>query len=186
MTVHNRLTGQLLISQPKNQDRHFTKSVILVAQHNETGAWGVVVNKQARTVSLKDIMNAVGIDYSGDEVAYVGGPVEPTRVHVVHSLDWSSPGTLKISDDLGITGDITILTAISRGEGPRSFRAGVGLAVWSAGQLDGEQTGTTPWTPEHVWLTAPATSDLCLTGASDEQWQNAIEASVKQKISEFF
>lgn len=180
------LTGQLLVSQPKHTEGHFSKSVILVAQHNDSGAWGVITNRIARTVKLKHIMEAAGIEFDGDEMAYIGGPVEPTRVQVVHTLDWSSSNTLKITDDIGITGDVSVLAAITKGEGPKLYRAGVGLSVWSAGQLDGEQSGVAPWTPDHQWLTTPATVDLVLNGIGEEQWQTAIDACVKHRISELF
>lgn len=186
MSTSTFLNGQLLISQPKSQDRYFSKTVVLVAQHTEAGAWGVIVNKAARTVDMTDIMLAAGIDYPVQEKIFVGGPVEPTRVHVIHTLDWSSPSTLVIADNIGITGDVSILTAISAGTGPKLYRAGVGLAVWSAGQLEGEQSGKTPWTASHQWLTTPATVDLCLTGSGQEQWQRAIDANVNQTISMLF
>lgn len=180
------LTGQLLIAQPKMPEGHFSKSVILVAQHNDSGAWGVIINRIARTVKLKHIMEAAGIEFDGEEMAYIGGPVEPTRVQVVHTLDWSSSNTLKINDTLGITGDVSVLAAITRGEGPKLYRAGVGLSVWSAGQLEGEQSGVSPWTPEHRWLTTPTTVDLVLNGLGEEQWQAAIDASVRHRVSELF
>lgn len=186
MSTTKFLSGQLLIAQPKNQDRYFSRTVVLVAQHSESGAWGVVVNKPAKTVTMVDIMSAVGIEYSNSEMIFVGGPVEPTRVHVIHTLDWCSPSTLKISKDIGITGDISILSAISAGSGPSLYRAGVGLSVWSAGQLDGEQGGKAPWTPEHRWLTTPATIELCLQGSGQEQWQRAIDDSVQQQIATLF
>ena len=180
------LTGQLLVAQPKNTEGHFSKSVILVAHHNYAGAWGVVVNRLARTVTMKNIMDAAGIEYTKDDMAYIGGPVEPTRVQVVHTLDWSSSNTLKVTDEIGITGDVSVLAAISQGQGPRHYRAGVGLAVWSAGQLDGEQSGQSPWTPEHRWLTTPATADLIFNDIGEEQWQSAIDATVRHRISTLF
>lgn len=186
MSRNEFLTGHLLISQPKNTEGHFTKSVILIAHHNYAGAWGVVVNRLAKTVKIKDIMNAAGIEYTEDGTAYIGGPVEPTRVHVVHSLDWSSSNTLKITEEIGITGDVSILAAISQNQGPKFYRAGVGLAVWTAGQLDGEQSGQSPWTPEHQWLTTPATSELIFNSVGEEQWQNAINASVSNRIATLF
>lgn len=186
MSVNEFLTGQLLIAQPANQDGHFAKTVVLVAQHSITGAWGVIVNKPSKTVSMPNIMSAAGIDYAGNEMVYTGGPVEPIRVHVVHSMDWFSSGTLKITENIGITGDLSILSAITAGEGPKFYRAGVGLAVWSAGQLEGEQSGLDPWTPNHRWLTTPATIELCLTGSGEEQWQRAIDTCVNQKISSLF
>ena len=186
MSASEFLTGQLLVSQPRNRDGHFARTSILIAQHSLSGAWGVVVNRVAKTINMQNIMAAAGIEYGGEEPIYVGGPVEPTRVHVVHSLDWSSSSTMKITDDIGITGDVSILAAISSGQGPQLYRAGIGLAVWSAGQLEGEQSGVEPWTPAHQWLVTPATIELCLTGGGEEQWQRAINQCVNQKISELF
>jgi putative transcriptional regulator len=186
MSTTEFLTGKILVSQPLHQEGHFAKSAVLIAQHSKSGAWGVVINKAAKTVNMQNIMSAAGIEYDGDETIYMGGPVEPTRVHVIHTLDWFSPSTLKITDEIGITGDISILAAISAGQGPTLFRTGVGLAVWAAGQLDGEQRGEDPWTKKHQWLTTDATVDLCLTGSGEEQWQRSINESVNQRIATLF
>ena len=180
------LTGKILVAQPKNQDRHFGKGVIMIAQHSRSGAWGVIVNHPAKTVTMRNIMDAAGVEYDGNELVYVGGPVEPTRVHVIHTLDWVSSSTLKINKDLGITGDLSVLAAICQGQGPELYRAGVGLAVWSAGQLDGEMSGLEPWRPENRWLVAHATPELCLTGGGEEQWQRSINQCVNNRISDLF
>lgn len=186
MSSSENLTGKILVAPPKNNEGHFSKTVVLVAQHGLSGAWGVVVNKPAKTVTMQVIMAAAGIEHGGNETIYVGGPVEPTRVHVIHSLDWVSSGTLKITDELGITGDLSVLAAISQGEGPKLYRAGVGLAVWSAGQLDGEMSGLEPWGPQHQWLATDSNIELCLTGGGEEQWQRAINQCVNQKIAQLF
>lgn len=186
MTVFNSLAGQILVSQPKNTSPHFSKSVILVTQHGVNGAWGVVVNRESNTLDIQAVMKAAGIEYSGNSKVYIGGPVEPTRVHVVHSMDWSSASTLQITPELGITGDLSVLAAICHNEGPTLWRAGIGLSAWSAGQLDGEQSGIAPWTAEHKWLTAPATVDICLSGTGEEQWQRAISHCVNNKIADLF
>ena len=186
MSSNEFLTGKILVAPPRHNEGHFSKTVVLVAQHGINGAWGVIMNRPAKTVNMQAIMNAAGIEYHGNETVYVGGPVEPTRVHVVHTLDWTSSSTLKITEDLGITGDISVLAAISQGQGPQLYRAGIGLAVWSAGQLDGEMSGIEPWTPQHQWLTTDANIELCLTGSGEEQWQRSINECVNQKISQLF
>lgn len=186
MSTTEFLTGNLLIAPPRNKDGHFIKSLVLIAQHSSSGAWGVIVNRPAKTVNMQAIMSAARIEYSGSETIYVGGPVEATRVQVVHSLDWTSSSTLQINDELGITGDVSVLAAIAEGCGPSLYRAGVGLAVWSAGQLEGEQSGKDPWTPNHQWLTTPASVELCLAGTGEEQWQQAINQCVNQHVSNLF
>ena len=186
MSLNEPLTGKIIIAPPHHLEGHFSKSVVLIAQHSMSGAWGVMVNRRSKTVDMRAIMNAAGIEYRGSEEIFLGGPVEPTRVHVIHTLDWTSSSTLKITDNIGITGDISVLAAISQGEGPMLYRAGVGLAVWSAGQLDGEMSGKEPWTKEHQWLLTDATPELCLTGAGEEQWQRAIDDCINHRISNLF
>lgn len=186
MSENKFLNGQLLISQPNSKDKYFSKSVILVAQHSTSGAWGVVLNRQAKTVTLSGLMNAVGMNYSPQTPVYVGGPVEPTRVHVVHSLDWASPSTLEINNEIGITGDMSVFAAICANTGPKNFRVGFGLSAWTAGQLEGEQSGAFPWNKEHQWLTVPATLDLCLSGTAEQQWIEAITASIEYRVSNIF
>jgi putative transcriptional regulator len=179
--------GKVLIAQPRNQDGNFAHSVVLIAHHNSSGAWGVICNKPARTVTMQAVMAAAGIDdFRGNNSVYIGGPVEPTRVHVIHTLDWYSGSTVRITDELGITGDVGILAAISRGEGPRLYRTGVGLAVWTAGQLEGEQSGLDPWGPMHRWLVTDSSVELCLTGGGEEQWQRAISQCVNEKVAGLF
>ena len=186
MEESKNLTGKLLVAQPKFLFKNFEKSVILVAQNNTGGSWGVVVNKWANTISMQDIMRAAGIEYNGIKEVHIGGPIEPTRVHVIHTLDWFSSNTLRVTDEIGITGDISVLAAIAGGQGPKIYKVGVGVATWSAGQLEGEISGLEPWTSGHQWLTTDATIDLVLKGAGEEQWQRAINQCVTQKISDFF
>ena len=186
MSTNEFLTGKLLVAPPRNNEGHFAKTTVLIAQHSVSGAWGVVMNRPAKTVTMQAIMSAAGIECATDEIIYVGGPVEPTRVHVVHTLDWESASTLKITGDLGITGDVSVLAAIAGGCGPKMYRAGVGLAVWSAGQLDGEMSGLEPWTASHQWLTTDASVELCLTGGGEEQWQRAINECVNERIATLF
>ena len=186
MIKNENLSGKIIVAQPAFYSGHFSKSVVLVAQHGTGGSWGVVLNRLARTVNMKEVMKAAGVEYHRDEAIYIGGPVEPTRVQIVHSLDWSSSSTMEINDEIGITGDLSVLAAISTGEGPDYYRAGIGLVVWSAGQLDGEMSGKAPWKPEQRWLTTDATVDLCFNTLGEEQWHNAIGYCIEKRVSNFF
>lgn len=186
MITNKFLNGKLLVAPPKNQEGHFSKSIVLIAQHSESGAWGVVVNKLSNTVSMQTIMKAAGIESNFDGKVYVGGPIEHTRVQIVHSLDWFNSNTLQITDDIGITGDISILSAIAGGQGPDFFRAGVGLAIWSTGQLEGELSGKSPWTSDNQWLITDSSIEHCLTSNGETQWQRAINECVNRRIATLF
>lgn len=179
------LTGHILVSQPKSIESIFSKGVILVAKHDENGAWGVMVNKPTHKVTLSQVMQSTGIDYKSSAPIYVGGPVDTHRVHVVHTLDWHSPNTVTVTPDIGITSEMSVMAAIAGGKGPNLYRTCVGLCGWSAGQLDGEFRGLPPWKSEHRWLDAPATIDAIFDLSNDDQWSKAIEIVAATKVSDW-
>jgi len=181
------LTGHILCSQPKCIDPFFARSVIAIASHDDKNSWGIMVNKRHETLTLSDIMDSAGIPYRDDSTpVYIGGPVEPGRVHVIHSLDWSGPNTIAVTPEIGITGNISILAAISAGAGPNLYRVAAGLCVWGPKQLDGEYKGLPPWKPEHRWLDAPANLEAVFNQNGDEQWEKSIEIVAKSVISTWF
>ena len=181
------LTGHILCSQPKCLDAFFNKSVVVIAQHSEKHSWGVMVNKVHPDFNIGTLMANAGVAYPDDpRPIFIGGPVEPGRVHVIHSLDWQGSSTIAVTHDIGITGDISILAAIAGGQGPSLYRICAGLCVWGPGQLDGEQKGIPPWKPEHRWLDAPATLEAIFDQNGEEQWQKSIEIVANSVISTWF
>jgi putative transcriptional regulator len=179
------LTGHILVSQPRNEDPYFSQSVVLIAKHSTSGAWGLVVNKPTSVITLDNIMKSAGIVSNKKDKVYFGGPVENNRVHIIHTLDWASSNTITITKDIGITNDMSILAAISQNEGPALFRTCVGVCGWEAGQLEGEYKGEHPWKSQNKWLDAPATIESVFHLTEEDQWKRAIEIVAQNKISEW-
>lgn len=179
------LTGHILAMPPHGTSEGvFARSVVLVCQHKSDGAWGLIVNKINPKITLDKVMVSAGIeDYLYTDSVYVGGPVEAQRVHIVHTLDWRGMSTIPITSDIGVTGDISILAAISRGEGPRLSRCFTGLCGWAGGQLDGEYKGLPPWNTKNSWIDAPATIDAVFNLKGDDQWEQAIDIIATSKVS---
>ena len=179
------LTGHIIAMPPRGNepDNIFSRSVVLVVSHKKEGSWGIIVNKQNPRVGLSLVMQSAGIDHVHDETTFVGGPVEQQRVYVVHTLDWRSHSTVSITPEIGVTGDISILAAINQGEGPKLYRACIGIAGWAPGQLDGEYKGLPPWDLKRSWLDAPATVDAVFNSTGNEQWEQAIDIIAKSKVS---
>jgi putative transcriptional regulator len=180
------LTGHIIIPQPKSRDSYFSKSVVLVAGHTSNGAWGLMVNKPTKTLALENIMTTIGIESNKQDKVFLGGPIETHRVHVVHSLDWSSLSTICINKDIGITNDVSVMAAIQEGVGPALYRTCLGLTVWAPGQLDSEYWGESPWKQEDRWLDAPASIESVFNLNNDEQWERCIEIVAKNKVSTWF
>ena len=180
------LTGQIIVSKPKNGDPYFSNSVIVVGKHGPGGSWGMIVNKPTQKITLSVIMRQTGILCRREDKVYVGGPVDTHRVYVLHTLDWSAPTTMEINKEIGVTTDISILAAIAGNEGPALFRTCLGMCQWGPKQLDGEYKGEAPWKPYDSWLSAPASVESVFHLTGDEQWEQSIDYVAKTQVSSWF
>ena len=81
-----------------------------------------------------------------------GGPVENGRGFVLHTVDWTGEGSLRVNDALALTASLDVLKAIAGGGGPREGLLALGYAGWGPGQLDNE-------IQQNAWLSVPAQRD---------------------------
>jgi putative transcriptional regulator len=178
--------GKLLIAQPTALSSFFTQSVVLICEHHSQGAWGLMLNRPNPSVMVKHIASDLGLNYTGDEAVYIGGPVEPDGLHFIHTPDCVVHNTWWVTNTLCVSSSQDILKSIVDGKGPKRWRMVVGVSSWQAGQLEGEQTGERPWTPQHRWLTQPCPAnilDLPTRHLWKGQTHNAIESSVKNFLN---
>ena len=176
------LQGQILIAQPAANSTFFGQSVVLVSEHHKDGAWGLILNKPSKQVTVRDIAQDVGIDYETDEPVYIGGPVSTDGLHFIHTPDCVASNTFWITNTLCVTSSVSILQEIVAGRGPKHWRMFLGVSTWAPGQLEGEQSGKSPWTEQHRWLTQPVPKNV-LELPPEHMWKgqthNAIQSSVK-------
>jgi putative transcriptional regulator len=127
--------GQLLIAGPGLLDPNFWRTVVLIVEHSDEGAFGLVLNRPSETVvgeAVPEIEELV----DPDESLYIGGPVQPSGVVVLGRFEDPADGVLVAFDDVGVLG--TGPTPDENASGLRIGRAFVGHAGWGAGQLDDE------------------------------------------------
>ena len=123
------LSGRLLIASPSMPD-YFHRTVILVVEHSDQGAFGLVLNRPSETTvgeASPELAELIGEDH----VIYVGGPVQPNAVTAVG--DHSDPETATKL----IVGSVGMVDLDDPPE-VRRLRVYVGYAGWGEGQLDGE------------------------------------------------
>jgi putative transcriptional regulator len=132
--------GQILLAMPDMPDPNFRQAAIALCVHDADGAMGIDVGSTIDGLDLRGLIESFGIDAGAvpDIPVLRGGPVEPRRGFVLHSLDWQGEDMLYVGDRWGLSGSIDILRDIAEGRGPRHFAAALGYAGWGAGQLDGE------------------------------------------------
>ena len=133
--------GQLLIAAPALRGSPFERSVILMTQHGHEGALGIVINRPLGERSIARLLQSFGVDATGvkDRVrVFLGGPVSPEIVFVVHSADYHLTNTIDIDGKVALTVAPDVLRDIGHGKGPAKCLVAFGFAGWGPSQLDGE------------------------------------------------
>jgi putative transcriptional regulator len=157
------LKGQLLVAGPSLLDPNFRRTVVLVGEHTDEGALGVVLNR-ASEATVEDAVPELSALIDDEELVHVGGPVQPAAIVVV--ADFADPeqaGAL-------ILGSVGFLPAEvdpdTLGE-LRRARVFAGYAGWGPGQLDEELD-------EGSWIVAPALAEDVFTGDPEELWSDVL------------
>lgn len=127
--------GQLLVAGPALLDPNFWRTVVLVVEHNEEGALGLVLNRPSET-SVAEAVPQLETLLDSDEPLFIGGPVQPSSVIVLAEFEDAGDAALVAFDDVGVLGTSSSPDELS--VGVRAGRAFIGHAGWGPGQLDDE------------------------------------------------
>lgn len=129
-------TGRLLVAMPVLDDPAFSRAVVLLIDHDEDGALGIVLNRASEvpvseaTESLIDLIPAPG-------VLFGGGPVEPDAlVAIGHAHDGVGQVDTTIVKGLRLV-DLDsdpVLAGVELSQ----VRLFAGYAGWAPGQLEHE------------------------------------------------
>jgi putative transcriptional regulator len=139
--VAERVKGQLLIAAPSLFD-YFRRTVVLVIEHSEEGAMGVVLNRESET-PVAEAVPVLASLAEPDELVRIGGPVSPQSVVALGDFDdVEEAGTL-------VVGSLGTIDPDGENESLRRVRVYAGYAGWGPGQLDGELE-------QEAWLVMPA------------------------------
>jgi putative transcriptional regulator len=155
------LRGKLLLAGPVLKDPNFDRSVVLITEHTEDGAMGLVLNRPSETTVAEAVPDLAWVA-DGDDTVYVGGPVAANGVIVL--AEWSDPAqaVVLIEDDLGfVPGDAedqeTLAAAIVRA------RVYAGHAGWGPGQLEEELA-------EEAWIVEAPRREELFTDDAEALW----------------
>jgi putative transcriptional regulator len=152
----NSLQGQLLVASPRMGDPNFAKTVVLMVQHNEEGAVGLVLNRPTEN-TIQDLWNEISDEpCQRDDRVNMGGPVSGPIIalHKIKQL-----GEAQIPRGVYIASNRQHLSKLVQNtSGP--FRLFIGHAGWGKGQLEDEMQ-------EGAWLTLPASSEHVFSDDED-------------------
>jgi putative transcriptional regulator len=135
--VGDSLRGRLLVAMPTLYDPNFFRTVVLVLEHGDEGALGVVLNRPSETGVDEALPDWTSLT-SHPQVVFVGGPVASAT-----AIGLARAETADVAE--AWTPLFENLGTVDLGRPPldfpaplQSLRVFAGHAGWSAGQLDGE------------------------------------------------
>ncbi|MCA9563827.1 MAG: YqgE/AlgH family protein, partial [Myxococcales bacterium] len=133
-------------------------------EHNEEGAFGVVVNN--RIPAHVTLQSADGEEAPVVQDVFLGGPVSPHICMVLHTPEWSCEETQTVVEGICVTEPSVAVASLLR-QSVAGFRFIMGYAGWGEGQLESELAGG-------AWLSTPVFADIVMNEEPDKQWEAAI------------
>lgn len=156
------VNGRLIVATPRMEDPNFTRTIVLVLDHDEDGALGIVLNRPLE-VPLDDVLPGWGDVATEPSVIFGGGPVEPAAVIGLGRARVGAPregwepiiGRIRAVDP---SADPALVA--TEVEAVRIF---AGYAGWGPGQLEAELA-------EEAWFVLQSESEDPFTDDPDALW----------------
>jgi putative transcriptional regulator len=153
------LKGQLLIAGPSLIDPNFRRTVVLVGEHSEEGALGLVLNR-ATEATVDEAVPELTAVVDSLSLVHAGGPVQPSAIVVLAEFVEPEQAGALVLDAVGFLPAETDPDELGELLRARVF---AGYAGWGPGQLDDELE-------EGSWIVEPALPEDVFTDEPGELW----------------
>ena len=173
---YSSVKNHFLIATEKMTDNRFSKTVIVMLESDENGAWGLAINKRLGTMPIALLIDpSLNTSEEREELFKInipifwGGPVDPKEIFILHSDEYKSESTVKYKN-ISISQDYEILYDIANNKGPKKSLVILGYSGWDKGQLEGEMER------DH-WILSDIDLDITFDEESKKKWDKAIKNS---------
>jgi putative transcriptional regulator len=161
------LVGRLLVATPVLDDPNFRRTVVLLLDHNDEGALGIVVNRPLE-VDVSAVLPLWQPYATAPGRLFQGGPValdSALGVVAVPGDDAEPVGVKRIIGSVGLV-DLDIPPQIIAG-GVAGLRIFAGYAGWGSGQLESEIS-------DGAWYVVDAEPRDPFTDSPDQLWRQVL------------
>ncbi|HIB8180712.1 TPA: YqgE/AlgH family protein [Elizabethkingia anophelis] len=133
--MNNSYKGKILISTPDISGDIFSRSVVLIIEHNESGAFGLILNKKNKFLSKR--FNKI---MQNDIEVYEGGPISQDKIFFIIRGERATSVNSEINDDYYLTDNVEeVIELIVKQElETKNIKIFSGYSGWSPQQLEGE------------------------------------------------
>jgi putative transcriptional regulator len=166
--VVTELTGRLLVATPALGDPNFARTVVLVLDHDDSGALGVVVNRPT-TVPVADVLPSWQPFTTDPSVLFHGGPVavdSALGLAVMPGQGHGEPlGWRRVVDGLGLI-DLDAPPEVLAAD-MANLRIFAGYSGWGTGQLEDELL-------EGAWYVVPSQARDVFSVEPSSLWRTVL------------
>ena len=173
---YSSVKDHFLIATEKMKDDRFEKTVIIMLESDENGAWGIVINRRLGTMPIALLIDPSLNTSEEREKLYKinipifwGGPVDVKQIFILHTTEYQSD-TTKNYGNISITQDYNILLDIAENKGPEKSLIIFGYSGWGSGQLEGEMER------DH-WILSDIDLNIIFNEESNTKWNKAYKNS---------
>jgi len=167
------IRGKFLIAGKGLKDPNFLQSAVLMIEHTEAGALGVVVNRPTEIAVSDALSEHVDWPATSDRL-FVGGPVEPSALFVLHDAQHLDVDESPVAPGVfvGSTPDLLerLIETLKSNDPAPKYRIICGCAGWGPGQLEGELK-------RGDWLLQPADGPHIFDREPHAMWEVLLRAA---------
>ena len=159
------VVGSLLIAQPFLADPNFTRSVILLCEHNNEGSVGFILNRPTQ-LTIGDLLPDLSSKWLN---VSQGGPVQLDTLHMLHRVP-SLLGGNEIANGVFWGGSYETLEKVVYDDNVQDadLKLFLGYSGWSAGQLEKE-------IEEGSWMVVKPTRDILFDTSAESMWKSSVK-----------
>jgi putative transcriptional regulator len=170
LTYHQKMSTAplLLLSMPQMADPTFARTVVLLCEYTDQGAFGLVVNRPMSEPAWTLVKTEPAVRVDPELRLWVGGPVDPQRTWVL-TADSAGPDDeqKEICDGVVLSASKALTLQVLQAPPSKRSRVIVGYAAWGPGQLETELASSS-------WLTIAVDPSLIFDVPAEQMWEAAI------------
>lgn len=168
-------SGHLLIAPAWMTDPNFSRVVVLLLDHDERGAFGLVLNRPTGTTVGEVWREAAGKPCEVEAPLLLGGPVSGP---IIALHDREEDGDRPLLDGLFATSSPARLAALME-RPPLRLRVFAGYAGWGRGQLEQELQ-------DAAWVVTPAVPEDVFSAPGPAAWEAALHRATQAAAADPF
>jgi putative transcriptional regulator len=175
--THNITAGSVLLASTQLDGSAWHRTLVMPVSLNSKRIIGVIIN-QISTVGIDILGFDLPYDYENSPV-YLGGPVNPREIRLLHTTDWQTEKTEVFYNKVAVTNDNSAIDLFKIHQVPEYYRFVAGCVWWTPERLDRELD-------QKLWIQVSMNNTSIFAVPAPEQWDFVVNELSRNAVDRFF